>query len=623
MDPLKIVRSGPAVPFAAGGLLLVLLHAATGELMGGTELDLGTSLNLPTVGYGRFLAVWTFFASLCAAAFTLGILRLAGGGRRASSVIEAWKGASDRKWIVYASVFAFLIPAALRIFLLAGAPLTDDESAYRLMAQVLAAGKVYADSPPLELFFDNRFLINDGKLYAHFFIGWPALLAPGVALGLGGFMNAVYSALTVPALFAVLRRLAGSGWARVGALLFLASPMLMVAAATETAHTSCVAALAWCTLLCLKSRDDGAPWWVHGAFATAFCVAFFIRPTSALGVGVPLLVWWLAGQLRGRSVRAVVAFAIPAVAMAALFLCVNRWQTGSFFEVAYQRAFTYAESNGFRFSLWPEGYDGDAFSELGYQGLGRSLAVAAAGLFRLNVSLWGWPCSLLFAMLAGRGTLRATLGLSLLSYLAFHATTNNVGIDTFAPMHFFEMAWPVLLLTVCGLERLTAALRATDRDSAPWRASAVPVAAVVALTATSLLSYVPVRFAAIERVADNVAMPSETLRRMNVGPSVVFAPEPFIHYCASAPAEGWVFSRPNNDPRLENPVLWVNHLSLEKDKLLMRRMFPNRQGLVMAWDRRCHVVYLPLETLEPGTIPDARVSGIDDVGVQPTGTDGV
>ncbi len=598
-------------PFAAAAAALLLLHSATVRLMAGTELDFGSSINLPTPGYARFLALWMLYAGLAAGALALGLVRALGAKGREAGFLEVWNAGSDRKWIVYGSLFALLIPAALHTFLLHGAPLTDDESAYRFMARVLAAGRVYADSPPLKLFFDNRFMINDGKMFAHFFVGWPALLAPGVWLGIPGFMNAVYSALTVPALYAVLRRLAGVAWARAGLLLYLTSPMLMVTAATETSHTSCVAALAWFTLLCLRSRDAGAPWWVHGAAAAAFCVAFFIRPTSALGVGLPLLVWWLLGLERGSRVRSLAAFAVPAVAFAALFLTVNRLQTGSFFEVAYQRAYTYAEENDFRFSLWPHAIEGGAFTEIGFHDAGRSLAVAAAALFRLNVTLLGWPCSLLFALFAGRGRLRAVLKLSVLSYFVFHFSTNNVGIDTFAPMHFFELAWPLLLLTVCGLETLTAALSRLAGLPASWRRG--PAAAACALVVVSLASYVPVRFGVIGRVADNVAMPFRAVREAELGPSVVFVHYPFIQYCRSAPTEGWVFVRPNNRPDLSDHVLWVNHLSVEKNKLLMRR-FPDREGYVLAWDPSCRVVFLRLANLAPGSLPDAPISGIDEVG---------
>ncbi len=609
------------LPLAGGALLLWVLDATRGELMAGLELDFGRTLNLPAVGHGRYLALWLFYASLAAVCLTVGFTRLL-DERRRTRLLAAWNAASDRRWIVITSALAFLIPATLRVFLLGGAPLTDDESGYRFMAEVLARGRVYADSPPLKLFFDNRFMINDGKHYAHFFVGWPALLAPGVWLGATGIMNACYSALTVPALFAVLRRLTGSGWARLGVVLYLSSPMLMVAAATETAHTSCVAALAWFTLLCLKTRDDGAPWWTHSAAALAFSVVFFIRPISALGIGLPLLVWWLS-SLRGspKAARGFVAFALPALAMAALFLSVNKLQTGSFFEVAYQRAFTYAQENGFRFSLWPENMEGDSFAELGFGGVRRSLSVLGAALFRLNVSFLGWPCSLLFALFAGRGRRRGVLALSVVTFLALHFFTNNVGIDTFAPMHYFEVAWPLLLLSVCGLEKLSGVLGGFETGR--WPASniaALPAAAACALMITSLLSYMPVRFAAISRVADNVAIPWRAHREAGLGRSVVFAPEPFIIYCQSRPATGWVFVRPNNDPNLENEVLWVNHLSIEKNRLLMRS-FPDRAGYVMAWDQACRVVFLPLDRLAPGSFPDAKVDGIEMIGGDDAGTE--
>ncbi len=648
MTSIKTFRLGVLLPFLGAAVFFLLLDATSTELMRSSKLDFGTSVNLPTPGFSRYLAFWMFYGTLAACCLTFGLARWIGGGNNSSRLAEAWNQASDRKWILYSSLFALLIPAALRTYLLNGTPLTDDESAYRFMAQVLATGSVYADSPPLKLFFDNRFMINDGKFFAHFFIGWPALLVPGVWLGIPGFMNAIYSALTLPALFAVLRRLVGSAWAKAGAILYLSSPMLMIAAATETSHTSCIAALAWVTWFCLRSRDEDAPWWVHAAVAVTFCIAFFIRPISALGIGLPLLVWWLGGLRRRSRLRALATFALPTLAVAALFLGVNKLQTGDFFEVAYQRAFTYAEENGFRFSLWPEDHDGDAQSELAFQGLGPSLAVLATALFRLNVSFLGWPCSLLFALFAGQGRLRGALKLSLLSFFALHFLSTNVGIDTFAPMHYFELAWPLLLLNLCGLESMTkslsgtigwgAGVRGTGRRRTPGLGAVGqntigqspvgrntagklqnatptvwPTAAMSALILTNLISFTPVRFTAISKVANNIAIPQTALAEADIGRSVIFVREPFIRYCRSGPTHGWVFSRPNNDPKLENSVLWVNHLSLEKNRLLMGR-FPDRQGYVMAWNRDCQIVFLPLDKLTPGMVPDAPIKGIAKVG---------
>ncbi|MEE8523974.1 MAG: glycosyltransferase family 39 protein, partial [Thermoanaerobaculia bacterium] len=602
-------------PLAAAAFCLLLLGAVRGELLMPDMLDFGRSLNAPTPEYARFLALWMLFATLAAGALAVAIVRTVGAFGLERRFADAWNAASDRKWLFYGGIFAFLIPAALRTFLLQGAPLTDDESAYRFMAQVLASGRMVAESPPLKLFFDNRFMINDGKLYAHFFIGWPALLVPGVLLGIPGLMNAVYSALTVPALYGVLKRLTGRAWARAGIVLYLGSPMLMVAAATETAHTSCVAALAWFTWCYLRGREEDAPWWIHGALALSFSVAFFIRPTSALGVGLPLLAAWAVTALRRRRLRSLLAFALPAVAMAGLFFAVNKAQTGSFLEVAYQRAYSYAAENDFRFSLWDEVTAGESFSELRFGDTGRSLAITGAAVFRLGVTFMGWPCSILFALFAGSGPHRRLLWLSVASYFAFHFFTDNVGIDTFAPMHYFEVAWPLLLLNVLGLARLTAGAAELDRDrDSAWRWRTAPAALAAALMTVSAISYLPVRFGVIHDLSAAVAMPREALRELGIERAVIFTPEPFIYYCKRPPARGWVFVRPNNDPDLGNDILWVNHLSVEKDKLLMRH-FPDRPGFIVGWDPSCRPVFVPLDRIAPGTIPDAEVSGIEEVGL--------
>lgn len=604
-----------AGPFLGGALLLWLLAAVSGEHLQANLLDFGRSLNPPTPGFGRYLAYFILFGSLAAICFAVAAVRWISWKRLEATIAELWDASPEGKWILYGSLLAFVVPAAIRTWLLRGMPITDDESAYRLMAQMLAQGRVYIDSSPLKLFFDNRFLINDGKVYAHYFLGWPALMVPGIWLGISGWMNAFYSALTVAPLFKTVRRLAGSRWAKVSVLLFLASPMLMLAAATELSHTSCIAALAWFTWFCLRSRDDDAGPGIHAAAAAAFSIAFFVRPSSALGIGLPLLLWWLVGILRRRSgrVSAVLAFAAPAILLASLFLAVNWLQNGSPTDIAYHRAYEYAQENDFRFSLWT-GED-DAFKEMQWISWPFLSAVAGSATLRLNLALFGWPCSLLFAFFAGRGTLRTTLRLSVLSYFLLHALTSNVGIDTFAPMHYFEVAWPLLLLSACGLATLEIHGKRLD-DALPtghfsWRA--LPGAVLASCVLVAMLSYLPFRFGAIARIVDDVAKPFTALETSGIERAVIFAPDPFVNYCSHPPTRGWVFVRPNNSPTMDDDILWVNHLSLEKNRLLMGH-FPDREAYVMGWDRSCKVLYLPLDQLPPGSVPDARVSGIDEVG---------
>ena len=121
-------------------------------------------MTAPAPKHAAFLFYWTLFGSAASGFLFLGLTR-AVPGRPVSNPGPAGRAAGDRWWLAAGIAAAFLVPAAIRLFLLRGASLTDDESAYRFMAQVLATGRLWADSHPLKAFFDRVFMINDGKFY--------------------------------------------------------------------------------------------------------------------------------------------------------------------------------------------------------------------------------------------------------------------------------------------------------------------------------------------------------------------------------------------------------------------------------------------------------------------------
>lgn len=590
-------RRAVAEILAAVGLLATF-HAM-GSVLGGWNLHLG-SVTAPTPAYGRFLGAWGLFGAAAALLLALGLWRALAASGRDRRLGAAWRQVPDWRWVLWGSLIAFLLPAALRVHLLLGMPLTDDEGAYRFSAEILATGRLYLPSPPLKLFFDNVFLINDGKLYSQYFLGWPALMVPGVWLGLPGLMNALYSALTVPALFGIVRRLAGSVWAKATIGLYLASPMLMVGAATETSHPSCVMALSWLVWSYLRARRPGASVWSHALVALFFSLAFFIRPTSALGLGAPVLLAWLAraGKLApGPRLRALAAFALPAVLMAALFLWINQAQNDSWLSLAYNRYYDYSKSNLFRFSLWPGEYEA-AIRNYNFSAPLAALGTFGFALLRFNFAFLGWPSSLLFMFFA-RGAAARLLWRSVLFFFGIHFFVNTVGVDTFAPMHYYEPALPGLVLSAIGMRYLMARL-----ERFVGAGVLVPMLAA-ALVAVTLAGYVPVRFKEIHQLAKAIQTPHEALAEAGIESGVVFAPEAFIHHCKYQPSRGFLFSRPNNDPGLENDVLWLNHLSVDRDRELMARHFPDRQGYVMVWLPDCKVAYLPLEDVSPSQVPPA------------------
>jgi hypothetical protein len=588
------IRSGPG--FAAALVALLAFWAIGFRYLDGHRLDLG-SVNFPAPGHLATMLVWAVcgaFAAVAAAGAAARAVRSRYGVARFAA---EWEISRDRSWLLCGSLAALLIPLAARVLLLRGAPLTDDESVYRFTAQLLAGGRLVIASHPLKLFFDHTLLVNDGRMFGAYFIGWPALAVPGIWLGAPAVMNQVLAAATVPPLFFILRRAAGSAWAKAGIVLYLGAPLLLVAAATELAHTSCLAALTWCAWFALRSGDERAPPWSHAGLAACFVVAFFVRPLTALGIALPLLVRW-AWRLRKLPRReagaAILAFAAPAALGAALFFGVNRSLYGGWLTTGYDAYSRYAEENDYRFATFMRDQP-ETVLGMRFDGLAGPLANSAVALLRLNFDLFGWPCSFFFAAFAaGR---RARLpALLFASFAAFHFFLADSGVDSFGPNHWIEAALPILWLSILGLERLAAA----------WPPGLAP-ALFGALLLTSWLGYVPVRFSALHRIGSALEAPHRAVEAVVTLPAVVFAPWPFAPSCRSAPTHHYVFQRPISDPELSDPIVWANHLSVRADQELMAH-FPGRAGYILHWTRECAPQVLPLAGLAPDAVPNGTVS---------------
>lgn len=571
----------------------------------GNRLDLG-SLEYPAPGYAQFLLDFLFFGGAAALVLTLGLAGLGDWPR----LRRLWRAGGDRAWITAFALLAMAVPALIRLLVLDGAPLSDDESAYQFSAELLAQGRLSVPSPPEKLFFDRQFMVNDGRFYSQYFLGWPALMVPFVWLGLPGLAAPFYSGLAVPALFLAVRQLTGPAMARGALLLYLSSPLLMIGAATQMSHTACLCALAWLTCLVQRARRPGAAVHWHAAVALLFCLCFFIRPLTAVGVGGPFLLWWAAAVLRqapAQRRRNLVAFLVPALAMAALFLLVNQLQNGSPLRSAYRAAFDHARANGFRFTNWTPR---SAASELSWWGIDHALSNLGVALLRGAVEVFGWPCSFLLLPLAWRAPGAGAIWAAFWAFLGVNLFVKNVGIDSFAPVHYFELVWPVLLLSAVGLDRAGQWLSgAGEHLGLDRRWASMPCVALGVLVSLDLLLYLPVRLAALDAIVAPVNAVLQAPERAGLAGAVVFAPRPLAPPCTRRPTAGWVFWRPNNDPGLRRSVLWANHVSVEADRRLMRH-FPGRRGYVLHWNQQCQLELHPLDELRPGEVPPGFVGGV-------------
>ncbi len=556
------------------------------------------ALGLGSTGFPsyRFLAFTMFYGLL--------------GGAGALCVAVGWTlrfppiALSETRWFLpVATALGALIPAAIRYLVLRGGVVADDESVYRFSAELLASGRLTAPSHPLKLFFDHAFIVNDGRMFSQYFLGWPAIMTLGVPFGATGYVNALVSAATVPALYRLLETVVGGTWARLGTLVFLTSPMIQIAAATEMSHTTTLGALVYAMWMVVLALRGGGPV-THFGFGLATSVAFFIRPASAVAVLLPWGVLWLWTQLKNRSLTSIVWFLVPACSLGAAFLLANAELTGSVFGVAYQRAFEYGIENDFRFShVAPHRADGAVMLTPG--GLPQMLTTISTGFLRLNMSAFGWPLSLGLLPLAIVLRPARWWWASVATFILTHLAVYDVGIDTFGPTHWFELALPVLVLTMLGCQRA-----ARWAETLSGTAVALPRNLVLAFVAASLFLFTPYRLKAVAQIGDMTRRASDAVSRSQLHNAVIFVNRPWAPRCnvgEGLPPKHFVFWWPVNDPDFENDILWANHLSVARDRELLAT-FPGRQGYFASRQKNpCEVELIPIDEAARLGIPNGHM----------------
>ena len=589
----------PGVVFALGAL--AYLGAALGTQ--------GFGLKLNSFVFGtdhlRFSIVWAISGGLMWAG---GSLLLARAERPLDAIAAALERGSDRAWMIGGAAAGVLLPALIQALVLRGAPVTDDSMVYALAAEILASGHLTLPSPPDKLFWDNVFLVNDGRLYTQYMLGWPALLAPWGVIDGHRWANACYTGLLIPGLFLCARQLVGSRLARVTVALALSSPMLMIAGATQMSHTTCTLAITWTVWAWLKTRQRPESWWPPALLALGVCASVFIRANVGVTMLTPLVLSWLWSWWRGpRRPSQLVTFGAIALAGAGLFFWINASVYGHPLSLGYARSWAYSLENGLRYTPWV--YEVRGGPDLSILYPSRYISTLPGALLHLNFVLLGWPLSYLFATkLSGeRATTRHLLAM-LASFLALHIFATSPGVEVFAPVHFFELCVPLLLLTAIGLA--TVEQRWPEReDPGPFEPrtwSRWPLALVVTGIALNLLGYVPVKLEALEDLPRVRNAPIQAVERARTEePSVVFVDaiplydDDCLGPGVTTPQAYW---RPMTHPEdRDAPIVWLNHTSLWADRDYHQRRYPERQALLLRHGPGC--------SYEVTSLDDASLEG--------------
>jgi 4-amino-4-deoxy-L-arabinose transferase-like glycosyltransferase len=450
-------------------------------------------------------------------------------------------------------------------------PITDDEGVYLLQARIFAQGRLYVDSPEPREFFDNIFVVNNGRFYGQYPAGHPALLAFGVLLGAPRLIPSLLAAATLPLILGIGCELGDERTGRLAALLLCASPFFILTSSTLLPGPSSLffVSLAIWAALRVGSGEGG----LGAAFlaSAAGGLAFLVHPPSATVFLFPVYAYLLLGPVR-RSPGAIgkaAALAAGGLVIIAIFLTLNKLQNGGWLVTGYQALWGGKAAQlgvktpfGFGTFLW-------GIKHTPALGLRNTLV----NLLRTDFWLFGSAISLLPAIVGAWSTrhrawtrvfLVASAATVVLYFFYFWP-----GISDTGPVNYYLLLLPLVVLSALGLgalgERLQAAPQVARRR--------LPGAAAAALLAVATFTFWPVQLQALRTLGRAVSEPYRLLATGTVHNALVFTP----YYLNPDAPKSWVAGRRNNSPELDDDVLYVRDLGPARDFKLMA-MHPERSA---------------------------------------------
>ncbi|MFQ3646379.1 MAG: hypothetical protein SNJ54_06095 [Anaerolineae bacterium] len=207
-----------------------------------------------------------------------------------------WQNAAAA--LLCALAFGLSLLVSDRVF--EGLPHLEDEVAYLFQARVFAAGEWVIPSPPVRQAFTQPFIVDHAgsgemRRFSKYPPGWSLLLAGGLAMGYGAWVNAAFAAAAV-ALVYRLGRIYNPHVGLIAALLLAFSPAALLLNGSLMAHSAALAlacGFLWCVW---NAEQTGRRWPWALAAGVLLGVLLLTRPAPAVAVALPVMVW-LGGRI--------------------------------------------------------------------------------------------------------------------------------------------------------------------------------------------------------------------------------------------------------------------------------------------------------------------------------------
>jgi hypothetical protein len=318
---------------------------------------------------------------------------------------------------------------------------------------IFAQGNLVAVSHPLKEFFDFTHMINNGQWYSQYPPGHSALLAVGVLANVPWMVNPLLGSATVVLFYFLGKELYGESVGRLSAILGLLSPLILFMSSEFMNHASSLFFFTLFLLYGAKVLGSGKA--IHGAVAGgAIGWVLLIRPLTAIGAGLPLLLYGAVQLVRRRKELAAGAFAmVGAASVFVVFLLIFNYLTnGNPLLFGFQVLYGDDVLPGFGNSAWGEAH---TFLKGVYQTLDNLLG--------MNKYLFEWhlPSLTLVILLFITQTTNKWDFILLGSAFSLAVAYLFYWYQDwcFGPRFLYEAACPLVILAARGLDRAPRLLR--------------------------------------------------------------------------------------------------------------------------------------------------------------------
>lgn len=237
---------------------------------------------------------YALFAVHCAASVTA-ILVLSRS--RASIALRPAPFQGFSVAILFTLFLALIVPLA---WWSADGYLVSDENAYRFLARIFAAGKLYTDAPLEAINHLHNHISFQGRWFVKYPPGWPMLLALAELLHFAWIFNPLLSLGYLWLTYRISVLLFDRATGRIAILFAVLSPYYLISSITYLSHPACAVCTAGATLLFMMGIRSG-----QRRYFAAMCVtlafAILIRPYTAFCIGSVLCVATICGLWQNKK----------------------------------------------------------------------------------------------------------------------------------------------------------------------------------------------------------------------------------------------------------------------------------------------------------------------------------